>query len=371
MNTLFKNLIGAPFLTAFFISLLITPLTIFVYRRLGWVDDPKKKKRKQNTHHQPVPRGGGIPIFFSLLISALVFLPLDKHLKGILLGIVIMTITGVLDDRFDLNPYLRLVLGLLAAGAVVGAGVGIAFITNPFNGIIRLDQPQIHFQLLGETRSIWIVSDFLALLWIVGLSNIVNWAKGFDGQLPGIVVIAGLTIALLAMRFSADITQWPVAILASIIAGAYLGFLLFNFYPQRIMPGYGGGTLAGFMLAVLAILSTTKVGTAIVVLGIPVIDAFYSITRRVLAGRSPVWGDRGHLHHKLLDEWHWGKRRTAVFYWGITLILSFLALNLNSQGKFYTIIMLAVIIGGLFLWFNFLSTFLNRSGRGKHSKTLL
>jgi UDP-GlcNAc:undecaprenyl-phosphate GlcNAc-1-phosphate transferase len=290
---------------------------------------------------------------------------LDKHLKGILLGITIMTFMGILDDRFDLSPYLRLILGFLAAGAVVGAGIGIAFITNPFNGIIRLDQPQIQFQLLGEARSIWLIADLFALVWIVGLSNIVDWAKGFDGQLPGIVVIAGLTIALLAMRFSADITQWPVAILASVTAGAYLGFLPFNFFPQKIMPGYGGGTLAGFMLAVLAILSTTKVGTAIVVLGIPVIDALYSITRRLLSGRSPVWGDRGHLHHKLLDEWRWGKRRAAIFYWAITAVLGALALGLNSQGKFYTIMMLAVFIGGLFLWFNFLSTFFVPSDRDK------
>lgn len=366
MNTLLiKNLIALPLLSAFLVSLVVTPLTIFIYRRLGWVDDPRKRKRKQDIHREPVPRGGGIPIFLALLISSLIFLPLDKHLKGILLGATIMTIMGILDDRFDLNPYLRLILCFIAAGATVGAGIGIAFITNPFNGIIRLDQPQIQFHLLGEVRSIWIIADVLALLWIAGLSNIVNWSKGFDGQLPGIIVIAALTIAVFSFRFSADITQWPIAILASILAGAYLGFLPFNFYPQKIMPGYGGGTLAGFMIAVLTILATSKILTAMVVLGIPLIDAGYSIIRRILAGRSPVWGDRGHLHHKLLDEWRWGKRRTAVFYWGVTVFLGIIALNLNSQGKFYTIIMLVVFIGGLFLWFNFLSTFFAPSGRDK------
>lgn len=360
-----KNLIFTPLLLSGLIALVVTPLTILVYRRLGWLDNPKERRRIQDTHREPVPRGGGIPIFFSLLISSLIFLPLDKHLVGILLGVTIMAITGILDDRFDLNPYLRLILGFLAAGMVVGAGIGIAFITNPLNGIIRLDQPQIQFQLLGKTRSIWILADIFALLWIVGLSNIVDWAKGFDGQLPGIVIIAGLTIALMALRFSADITQWPVAILASITAGAYLGFLPFNFYPQKIMPGYGGGTLAGFMLAVLAVLSTTKVGTAIVVLGVPVIDALYSITRRLISGRSPVWGDRGHLHHKLLDEWGWGKRRAAVFYWLLTAFLGAAALRLNSQQKFYTIVMLAVVIGGLLLWFNFFQTLSKQSGQNR------
>lgn len=347
---LLKNLVFVPLLLSFFIALATTPLAIGLAWRFGLVDDPKKRKHPAHTHKGVIPRGGGIPIWIALLISSLVFLPLDRHLQGILGGATVMMVIGILDDRFDLNPYLRLVACFFAAGLVVASGIGITFITNPFNDIINLSPS---------------LAILFGLFWIASLSNIVNWAKGFDGQLPGIVTIAGVTIALLAMRFSADITQWPVAILASITAGAYLGFLPFNFYPQKIMPGYGGGTIAGFMLAVLAILSTTKVGTAIVVLGVPVIDALYSITRRIASGRSPVWGDRAHLHHKLLDEWRWGKRRAAVFYWLITAFLGAAALRLNSQQKFYTIVMLAVAIGGLLLWFNFFQTLSKQSDQSK------
>jgi UDP-GlcNAc:undecaprenyl-phosphate GlcNAc-1-phosphate transferase len=246
---------------------------------------------------------------------------------------------------------------LLAASLIVISGIRIFFITNPLGGDI------IHFNQ--------ILAILLALLWISFLANITNWSAGFDGQLPGIVVVAALTIGFLAFRFSADITQWPVTILAAVTAGAFLGFLPYNFYPQKIMPGYGGGTLAGFMLAVLAILSTTKIGTLLVVLGIPFIDALYAIIRRVITGRSPVWGDRGHLHHKLLDEWHWGKRKAALFYWGITALLGILALNLRSLQKFYTMVMLLLVIGILLLWFNFFSAYLNRSAHGKRSKTLV
>lgn len=348
---LLKNLIFAPFLVSFFIALVSTPLAIKIAWRFGLVDDPQKRKHPAHTHQGVIPRGGGIPIYLALLISSLIFLPLDRHLQGILAGATIMMTIGLLDDRFDLNPYLRLAACFLAGGLVVASGIGIDFITNPLGGIINLNPP---------------LAILFALFWIAFLSNIVNWAKGFDGQLPGIVVIAGLTIALLVMKFSADITQWPVAILASITAGAYLGFLPFNFYPQKITPGYGGGTLAGFMLAVLAILSTTKVGTAIVVLAVPVIDAFYSISRRLASGRSPVWGDRGHLHHRLLDEWHWGKRKAAVFYWLITAFLGWAALSLRSLQKFYTIVMLAVVIGGLLLWFNYFSTLSGRSDQNRH-----
>ena len=351
---LIKKLILTPLGTAFSVALITTPLTILFYRSRGWLEDPKKTRRPKDTHTYPVPRGGGIPIYLTVIISTLIFLPLDQHLKGILAGATLMVIVGFLDDRLDLNPYLRLILGFLAAGLVVASGIKITFITHPFGGIINLSP---------------LLAVIFALFWITFLANIVNFSKGFDGQLPGMVVIAALTIALLGFRFSADIAQWSVVILASITAGAYLGFLPFNFYPQKIMPGYGGGTLAGFLLAILSILSTTKVGTAIVVLGVPLIDAVYSIVRRLLQGRSPVWGDRGHLHHKILDEWHWGKRRAALFYWSITAVLGLLALSLNSQQKFYTMIMLAIIIGGLLLWFKLFSTSLKVAGHGKHSKT--
>lgn len=352
----FKNLIFQPFLIAFLISLISTPLTIRLAWKLKLVDDPKKRKHPAHLYQKIIPRAGGLPIFVALVICSLMFLPLDQHLKGILLGATILTITGLLDDRLDLNPYLRLVLCLLAAGSVVISGIGITFVTNPLGGIIKLDQPII-------------LADIFALVWIVFLTNSLNWAKGFDGQLPGIVVIASLTIAFLSLRYSADVTQWPVAILAATTAGAYLGFLPYNFYPQKIMPGFSGGALAGFLLAVVAILSTTKVGTAIMVLGIPFIDAIYSISRRIISGHSPVWGDRGHLHHRLLDEWHWGKRKAAFFYWLMTALLGGLALNLNSRQKFYTMIMLAVLIGALLLWLNFFSTWSGRPGRDKRSKT--
>lgn len=363
---LIKKLILSPLLVASLISFLLTPLTISFYRRLGWIEKPTRPK---DTHTYPVPRGGGIPILGTLFLTSLIFLPLDHHWRGIMAGAILLAIIGILDDRFDLNPYLRLGGCFLAAGIVVASGIGISFITNPFGGIIKLDQPKICFSFLGKERTIWILADIFALFWIVFMTNIINWAKGFDGQLPGIVVIAALTIALLALRFSADISQWPVAILASITAGAYLGFLPFNFYPQKIMPGYGGGSLAGFMLSVLAILSTTKVGTAIVVLGIPFIDAVYSIIRRIASGRSPVWGDRGHLHHKILDEWKWGKRKAAIFYWIVTAILGVIALNLSSRQKLYTMIMLGIIIGSIYLWIKLLSTFSKASDRDKHSKT--
>ncbi len=345
-----KLLVLLPAALSGIIAYLITPLVIKLAWKIGIIDDPKKHKHPKVIHTRPTPRGGGLAIFIAVFISSLLFLPADKHLIGILIGASLITIVGLADDKWNLNPYLRLIIQFIAASAPIMAGIGIAFISNPFNGIIDLSHPQVTFYLLGKTRSIWILSDLFALFWIVLIMNFMNMgAKGVDGQLPGVAAIAGATIAILSLKFSADITQWPVIILASITTGAFLGFLPWNAYPQKIMPSFSGSNLAGYLLAVLAILSTTKVGTLMLVLGVPLVDTGYVIVRRIASGKSPVWGDRGHLHHRLLDS-GWSKAKVALFYWLVTALLGFLALNLKTTNKLYTMVGITVIMGGIILW---------------------
>jgi UDP-GlcNAc:undecaprenyl-phosphate GlcNAc-1-phosphate transferase len=317
------------------------------------VDDPKRKKHPKVIHKKPIPRGGGLIVYISILIASMIFLPLEKHLLAILLGATFVILIGLLDDKYNINPYLRLVMQVFAAAIPISAGIGVSFITNPFNGIIDLSHPQIGVFLLGQERHIWLFSDLFALFWIVFLMNILNMgAKGVDGQLTGVVVVASLTITVLSFKFSADITEWPVTILASIVAGAYLGFLPWHIFPQKIMPSFAGSNLAGYMLAVLSILSTTKVGTLMVVLGVPLIDTGYVIVRRIASGKSPVWGDAGHLHHRLLRG-GLNKMQVAYFYWAVSAILGILALSLNASNKLYTIIGVAVGVGGLILWLTY------------------
>lgn len=347
------KLVFLPGLISFITAYLATPLVIKFARKIGIIDDPTKSRHPKVIHTYPVPRGGGLAIFFAVLISTLLFLPLDKHLKGILAGATIVVVLGLLDDKFDINPYIRLFVQFIAASAPIIAGIGIAFVSRPAGGIIDLSHPQINFTFLGEQRSIWLLSDLFALFWIVTLMNFLNMgAKGVDGQLPGVSAIAAATIALLSLQFSADITQWPVIILAVITSSAYLGFLPWNYYPQKIMPSYSGSTLAGYLLAVLSILSTTKVGTLLVVLGIPLVDTGYTIVRRAASGKSPVWGDRGHLHHRLLDA-GLSKRQVAHFYWLVTGVLGALAINLNTSSKLYTIVGVVIFVGGLILWLTY------------------
>ena len=335
------NLVFYPILLTALISYFISPLVIKFAKKLGIMDDPSKNKHPKVIHTHPTPRGGGIPIFLSILFASLFLIPLDKHLVSILAGAFLIFVMGFLDDKYNLNPYVRIAIGFLAASIPIISGIGISFLTNPLGGIIDLSNP--------------LISDLFALVWIVFMMNMLNMgAKGVDGQLSGVTVISALTITALSFYYSADITQWPVILLTSITAGAFLGFLPWHKFPQKIMPGYGGSTLAGYMLAIASILSTTKVGTLIVVLGIPLIDTGYTILSRILAGKSPVWGDRGHLHHKLLD-FGLSKKQVSQIYWSLTAILGILALSLNSTYKLYTIIGVTLFLGGLIIWLTYRS----------------
>lgn len=342
------ELFGLPALVAFVVVVLTTPLVIWFYRYQGWVDDPKKNLHPKVTHTKPVPRGGGVSVFLGLLVAGGWFLGMSGPFLPILLASLVLVITGVADDIFDLDPYLRIGLGLLAGLFVVLSGIGIEYVTNPFaSGQVWL-LDSLTWIIPGLNLHISPISDLLALVFILWIINIVNWSKGVDGQMPGFVVVASLFIGILSLRFVSDPNQWPVTMLAGITSGAYLGLLIYNHYPQKIMPGYGGGSLAGFLLAVLAILSGAKVAALVLLLGIPITDALYSIIRRLIAGKSPVWGDRGHLHHRLIDA-GWSKLQVARFYWLSTFILGIISLNLNSNQKFFTFVTIGLIVGGLIL----------------------
>jgi UDP-GlcNAc:undecaprenyl-phosphate/decaprenyl-phosphate GlcNAc-1-phosphate transferase len=332
------------------LATLITPAIIFLYKKRKWLDDPTVSTHKKVTHEIAVPRGGGVVIFLSIILPIALFLKIDSYLLAILFGALLLTIVGFIDDLYDIHPIIRLSTGIIAALVVVGSGIGIAYVSNPFGpGVIHLDLPQLTFMFAGEVRHIWILADLFALVFILWNMNIVNWSKGVDGQMPGFVSLALLFVGLLSTQFAGDPTQFNTANLSFIVAGAFAGFLVWNWYPQKIMPGYGAGSLAGYFLSIVAILSGAKVATLLMVLSIPTADALFTIARRIIAGKSPLWGDRGHLHHKLLDEFSWSKRKIALFYWITTIIMGVLSLYLDTVGKILAICaVFSIVFGVLF-----------------------
>lgn len=314
----------------------IAPLIIAWYKRRGWLDNPQTTPHAKKTHSRPVPRGGGLVVFAGIVVASWLFLNHDSYLVAILLGALILTVVGWLDDVFDIHPLVRLGTGLLASLIVVGSGIGIDFVSNPFGeGVIHLAPA---------------VASAFAIFFILWNMNVLNWSKGVDGQLPGFVSVAAVFIGLLSLRFLDDPTTFNTAHLSFIVAGAYLGLLFWNWYPQKMMPGYGAGSLAGYFLSVLAILSGAKVAATLMVLAIPTADGLFTIARRILAGKSPLWGDRGHLHHKLMDIWGWGRRRIAVFYWGASLFLGLVSLYLGTIGKIVVFGLTVIFVFGLLIW---------------------
>lgn len=342
------------FLISFFITLGITPAVINLAYKLKLVDDPKVRPHPAHTHKNIVPRAGGLPLFLGMFFPFIFLFPiLPKTLVGIFIGCIILVAVGFWDDSKDRSPFIRFLTNCLAAIAAIGFGVGIPYITNPLGGIIQLDQWRITFDFWG-IHSILILADIFAFLWIVWTTNTVGWSGGVDGQLPGITGIAAAVIGFLSLRYAAtDPNQLPVTYLSFATAGAFLGFLPWNFYPQKIMPGYGGKTLAGFMLAVLSILSFSKLGAALLVLSVPMVDAFFVFFKRIYKGRSPLKATSGHLHHHLLSL-GWGRRRIAIFYWLISAVAGIIALSTNSRQKVFAVLIVLVVVLMFVVWVNFL-----------------
>lgn len=335
-----------PLLISAIITSLVTPLVLALARRWGLVDDPRVRFHPAHTHKGVIPRAGGLALFVGITVALMLWIPLTPQIIGILIGSLILTVTGLLDDKRDVSPYVRLGINFSVAILVVGTGSTIPFITNPLTGgVLRLD-----------TIHPWLPA-FIAILWIVWTMNIIGWSAGVDGQMPGYVAISAFVLGLLSLRYSVlDPNQLWVTMLAFIVTGAFLGFLPWNFYPQKIMPGYGGKTLAGFYLALLGILSFAKLGTALLVLGIPMLDAVATLIRRLGTKKSPVRADRGHLHHRLLDL-GWSKPTIALFYWGVSAILGLVSLTVTSTLKVFTLVAVAVALTMFWVWLKYLSQF--------------
>lgn len=350
-TNIFGGGILLPFLIAFVATTILTPISLIFIKKWGLFDDPKKHKHPAMLHKKPIPRGGGIPLFLGIAFAAAFFLPFIKITIAIFFAASLALAIGVLDDKIDVSPYLRFFVNILTAVVVVGSGVTIPFITNPLGGILYLNAYAFSFSFFQQFITVSL-ADLFALVWIVWVMNMLNWSKGVDGQMPGIVAISACIIGILSLRFSVAAENSAIAAtLSFIIAGSALGFLLYNFYPAKIFPGYGATSIY-LLLSVVSILTSAKLATAILVMGIPMVDGVFTILRRILSGKSPFWHDDSHLHHILL-RLGWGQRKIALFYWILSAILGSIALLLSSQGKLFAIIMLVVVAGGTLLFLHF------------------
>jgi UDP-GlcNAc:undecaprenyl-phosphate GlcNAc-1-phosphate transferase len=322
------------------VSFILTPLVRRVAIHLGAIDHPDE--RRVNTH--PVPRGGGVAVASSFILVTLVLLALNtsmgfvavppsvqlNDMVGLLLGGALATAFGVFDDALDLRARWQFAGQLGLAVFAIVCGFVVDFIANPFGGRT--------IPLLGPAALAF------SLLWIAGMINSINFIDGLDGLSSGIGLIAAVTLGLISL--TQQVAQPLIAMLCFALAGSLLGFLRWNFHPATIFAGTSGVMFLGYTLALLSILGIAKVAVAMLVLGVPIIDAFWIIVRRLAQRRSPFSPDRGHLHHRLLDV-GLSHRQTVLLIYGICVALAALALLLTGATQVYAFIGLFIAIGSV------------------------
>lgn len=358
------------FFGALVASAICTPLMRRVARSRGVLDMPNKTPERR-IHATPIPLLGGLAVIAAFfLVTALFMLRGDlfsgeigalsrKAFWGIFFGTAVLVLGGVLDDRYDLRARWKFLYPTAAALAVIAAGIGVLFITNPFGGILNLDQ--VHFtlfQLNGVPYQVILLADLFTFVWLMGAMFTTKFLDGLDGLVTGVGVIGAVVLFLLSLR--PDVAQPELALLAAILGGSLLGFLPYNFHPAKIFLGESGSLFVGFILGVLSVLSGGKIATALLILGLPVLDVAWAILRRLMAGRSPFAADRKHLHHRLLDSGL--PHRTVVFLlYGLTILFGFSTLFVRGIVK-------AAVLGLLFLVMLFLAYLAVRFERRKMNR---
>ena len=338
--------IGA-FVAAALVSLALTPLVRRAAHRVDAIDHPDARR----VNKIPVPRGGGVAVAGAFLLVLLALLaiqatsgiwapfqaPPDSAIAALIVGGIVAVFLGLLDDRYNLRARWQLAGQLLVAVIPVALGISVGFIANPFGpGVIRFEG---------------IFAALFVIVWILGMINSINFIDGLDGLSSGVALIAAVILAIIS---ATSTSRDPVvAIFCLALAGALLGFLRWNFHPATIFIGTSGVMFVGYSLAILSILGSAKVAVALLVLGVPIIDTFYIIVRRVSTGRSPFSADRGHIHHRLLDL-GLSHTQTVLLIYAICAGLGALSLLLSGTGQLYAFL-------GAFLVFGVAILVLNRA----------
>jgi UDP-GlcNAc:undecaprenyl-phosphate GlcNAc-1-phosphate transferase len=250
----------------------------------------------------------------------------------VLLGTAFVFLVGLADDRFELKPGPQYVAQFIAALIAMAHIVFIQEVTNP---------------LVGEPQRLpdWVTFGF-TVFWVMGMMNTVNWLDGLDGLAAGVGAIAALLFAIHSynLAHAHEPMRVNVALFPTALAGACLGFLPHNFYPARVFMGSAGAMTLGYTLATLSILAPARIATALLVMGIPIVDMAWLIVSRWRRGVRPSQPGRDHLHFRLLDR-GLSQRQIVALYYGFCAFLGSLALLMPS-GLYK---LLALIVTGVLM----------------------
>jgi UDP-GlcNAc:undecaprenyl-phosphate/decaprenyl-phosphate GlcNAc-1-phosphate transferase len=298
------------FLVALAAAALLTPLAARLAIRLGAVDEPGE----HGLAARATPLLGGLAILAGVVAAAAIWLPWNGETRGIMLGAVLIALVGALDDLYDLNPAVKLIGQVVAALAPVLAGVKVENITLPFLGALD-------FHGAG---------GLLTVVGLVGLMNVVNFSDGVDGLAAGVCAISAIAFSIIAFDLGRD----DAAVLAALVAGAALGFLIYNFHPASVFMGDCGALLLGLLLGCVAVQGTLKTNALIALVGplailaVPFLDTGFVVARRLKYRRAPWARDAHHFHHRLARI-GFSQRRTVLYLYGWTFALAALAVALR------------------------------------------
>ena len=310
--------VAAALAVAFLVALVTTPVVRTLAFRVGAVDVPKDSRRM---HDHPIPRMGGLAIFFGFFLSTALFVPMEPNWVGMAIGATIIVILGIFDDIYDLSAKFKLAVQIVCALIAVASGNVITYLTNP-----NLFSSDPWWQL-G-----W-VGYPVTVLWIVAMTNAVNLIDGLDGLACGVSSISSLTLLVISLL----LWEPTVPVLVAALAGGCLGFLPYNMNPAKIFMGDTGSTFLGYILAVISVQGLFKMYTVIsfvvpfLLFGLPIFDTTFAFVRRIAHGQSPMHADRSHVHHRLIDMGFTQKQAVAVLY-VITAILGLSAVVLTTSG---------------------------------------
>ncbi len=286
----------AAVICAFLFSYLTTPAVRALAFRIGAVSVPKDKR---HIHKEPMPALGGLAVYFSFSLTTLIFCEPRGELYAMWLGGTVLVILGVLDDVFDLGPWIKLLVQVISAVCATLAGVLI-------RGTFLFSQ-YVEFGWLSYP---------LTVLWIVVLVNAFNLIDGLDGLASGICAISCVSLALVALLYGSTGT----ALFAAVLFGACMGFLPFNFYPAKIFIGNTGAYFLGYILAVISVSGVFKISAVIsfllpvIIFALPLFDTVFAFFRRIAHGKAPFAADKKHVHHRLLELGLTQRRAVLAMY---------------------------------------------------------
>ncbi|MDN4526090.1 glycosyltransferase family 4 protein [Fictibacillus fluitans] len=315
-------------LICFFASLGLTPFIKKFALAIGAVDRPSDRK----VHATMMPRLGGLAIFISFILGILIAHPPDQTVWPIVLGASVIILTGILDDKIELSPKLKLLGQIAAALIIVFMGdIQVNFINLPFNGRLELE---------------WF-SVPVTVIWILAITNSINLIDGLDGLAAGVSSIVFITISIMALIMG----DMFVLIIASVALFSTLGFLFHNFYPAKIFMGDTGALFLGFIIAVVSLLGFKNVTmfslvVPVIILGVPISDTIFAIIRRIVHKQPISLADKSHLHHCLL-RFGFSHQKTVLIIYAMSSVFGLAAIIFSTSTLWGSIIILALLTIGI------------------------